>query len=78
MNAIKIKRKIYSPQITIEELKDFIGKNVEITVIEEIPEERNKSRKTLVGILSAYKDKSKIGSEKEAWKTAVNDKYGNR
>jgi hypothetical protein len=78
LNAIKIRKKIYSQQLIIEGLKEFIGKNVEIAVVEEVQVKQKKTVKSLVGILSGYKDTSKRGSEKEAWKSAVNEKHGNR
>ncbi len=77
MNTIKIKRKILSSQLRIAELKGFIGKHVEITITE-----RTSGKKLLAGkaagILSDYKNKRKIGQEKQAWGIAVREKYGNR
>jgi hypothetical protein len=42
MDAIKIRKKIYSQQLIIEGLKEFIGKNVEITVVEEVQVKQKK------------------------------------
>jgi hypothetical protein len=77
MNTIKIKRKISSSQLHIAELKDFIGKHVEITITEKTPGKKSLSGNA-AGILSDYKNKGKIGSEKQAWDIAVREKQGNR
>jgi hypothetical protein len=45
--------------------------------VEEVTVKHKKPVKSLVGILSAYKDKSKRESEKGAWKSVVNEKHGN-
>ena len=75
MNTIKIHRKILSPQLRIAELKEFIGKNVVITISETNTEEN--SNKKAAGILSEFKNQGKIPTEKKAWEIAVNEKHGN-
>jgi hypothetical protein len=75
--TIKIKRKISSPHLRISELKDFIGKYVEITVRESASENKIPSDKPAAGILSDFKNKEKVAMEKKAWKIAVNEKHGN-
>jgi len=75
MNTIKIRRKISSSQLRIAELKDFIGKHVEITITEKT---FSLPGKKAAGILSDYKDKGKIGLEKQAWDIAAREKHGNR
>ncbi|MGV8092824.1 MAG: hypothetical protein AB2L24_13285 [Mangrovibacterium sp.] len=77
MNTIKIKRRISSSQLRIAELKDFMGKHVEITITVKTPGEKPRSGKA-AGILSGYKDKGKIGREKQAWYIAAKEKHGNR
>jgi hypothetical protein len=75
MNAVKIHRKISSPQLRIAELKEFIGKNVIITISETNTAEN--SNKKAAGILSEFKNQGKVSMEKKAWKIAVNEKHGN-
>lgn len=77
MQTIKIKRKINSPNLRISELKEFIGKTVEITVSESLPVENAEQKKSASGILSAYKNPAKTKLEKNAWKKAVVEKHGN-
>lgn len=77
METIKIKRKILSPHLRISELKNFIGKYVEITVRESAPENRIPSDNRAAGILSEYKNQEKSSMEKKAWEIAVNEKHGN-
>ena len=78
MNTIKIKRRISSSQLRITELKDFIGKHVEITITEKNPGKKSLPGKAAAGILSDYRNKGKISLEKQAWDIAVKEKYGNR
>jgi len=77
MNTIKIKRKIISSNLRISELKDFIGKYVEITVQESVPEKKSLSGKPAAGILSDFKNRKKQPLEKQAWETALREKHGN-
>ena len=77
MDTIKVKRKISSQRLQISELKNFIGKYVEITVRESSPENKITTKKPAAGMLSAFKNPEKISSEGQAWKNAVNEKHGN-
>jgi hypothetical protein len=77
MEPIKIKRRILSPHLRISELKNFIGKYVEITVRESAPEKKLPPDKRAAGILSEFKNQEKMAMEKKAWKIAVNEKHGN-
>jgi len=77
MNTITIKKKISSPYLHISELKDFIGKIVEITVKESTDEMDFPSKMGACGILSAFNDQNKISLEKQAWETVVIEKHGN-
>jgi len=77
MQTIKIKRKINSLNLRISELKEFIGKTVEITVSESSPAENIVQMKSASGILSAYKNPGKIKLEKDAWGKAVVEKHKN-
>ena len=77
MEIIKVKRKITSSQIRISELKRFIGKQVEITVIEKISGKKKNVQNTAAGFLEQFKNINLIYKEKEAWDLAVNEKHGN-
>jgi hypothetical protein len=74
MQTIKIKRRISSPSLRISELKDFIGKNVVITVSENA--ERSISN-SASGILSDFKNTHNCTLEKQAWEIVANEKHGN-
>lgn len=76
MNTIKVRRKISSSQLRISELKEFIGKNVEITISERIPRKMT-TNKTAAGILSTFRNNNKMMMEKEAWKIIAQEKHGN-
>jgi len=77
MQIIKIKRKITSSQIRISELKEFIGKQVEITVIEQKTFKKTGKKYAAAGLLANFKNPSLIYKEKEALEIAVNEKHGN-
>lgn len=77
MLSIKIKRKISSTNLRVSELKDFIGKHVEITVKESVGKV-NKSRvKSAAGVLSDFSNMEKIILEKKAWQMSMEEKHGN-
>jgi len=76
MDTIRIKRKISSSQLRISQLKEFIGKHVEITIEEQAPRKKTKG-KTAAGILSYFKNNDKIVLEKQAWKMIAQEKHGN-
>jgi hypothetical protein len=77
MLSIKIKRKISSPNIRVSQLKDFIGKYVEITVSEITSKEIKSTTRNAAGILSKYSNTEKRKLEKDAWQMIVNEKHGN-
>ena len=77
MDTIKVTRKIASPNLRIAELKNFIGKSVEITVTLKNVEKQTISNKSAAGVLSHFKNKEKIADEKQAWKLAIMQKHGN-
>ncbi|MCW0484748.1 hypothetical protein [Gaoshiqia sediminis] len=74
MHTIKIKRKITSSQLRIAELKEFIGKQVEITVSESAD---TVSEKKAGGILAQFADQRKRNSEKKAWGIIADEKHRN-
>ena len=82
MASIRIKKKITSSRLNIKELKEFIGKDVEIIIKEDKKnfriEDVNESSKTASGILEKYKNATIVDKEKEAWSKAIKDKYANR
>ena len=77
METIKVKRKITSSQIRISELKNFIGKQVEITVTEKKTRGKKTINHAAAGILEKFKNSGLSYAEKEAWIIAVNEKHGN-
>ena len=84
MEAIKIKKKIKSSTLVIDELEKFKGREVEIIIISPTikKQSRKSSRKTKTeikvgGMLEKYKNINLIAKEKTAWAKAVQDKYAN-
>ena len=77
METLKIKRKIESTQLQIDELKNWLGKEVDIIIREKISEPES-SKGSAAGLLSDYKNKDLIKTEKNGWANAVSDKHGNR
>jgi len=77
METLKIKRKIESTQLQIDELKNWLGKEVDIIIREKISEPES-SKGSAAGLLSDYKNKDLIKTEKNGWANAVRDKHGNR
>jgi len=84
MEAIKIRKRIKSSSLTINDLDKFKGKEVEIIIITDqktfSKNEQSKKRihtKRVAGILEKYKDPSKKAKEDIAWGLAVKGKYAN-
>jgi hypothetical protein len=77
MLSIKIKRKILSPNLRVSELKDFVGKYVEITVKEIVKSENKSLAKSAAGTLSNFSNSEKIILEKKAWQMSAQEKHGN-
>jgi hypothetical protein len=77
MLSIKIKRKILSPNLRVSELKDFIGKYVEITVTESVKTKNKPLAKSAAGMLSDFSNNEKVNLEKKAWQMSVQEKHGN-
>lgn len=84
MEAIKIKKKIKSSTLVIEELEKFKGREVEIIIIS--PPIKNYAAKgsrkinneiKVGGLLEKYKNPKLISKEKSAWAIAVYEKYAN-
>ena len=84
MEAIRIRKRIKSSSITINDLEKFKGKDVEILIItdQEMLDENTISGKKIktkrvAGILEQYKSPLKRTKEKTAWDLAVEGKYAN-
>jgi len=84
MEAIKIKRRIKTTSLTINNLDKFKGKDVEIIIITDQDVRDNKvlagktiKIKRVAGILERYKDPLKRAKEEIAWSLAVKGKYAN-
>jgi hypothetical protein len=84
MEAIRIRKRIKSSSITINDLGKFKGKDVEILIItdQEMLDEKTISGKRIktkrvAGILEPYKSPLKRTKEKTAWGLAVEGKYAN-
>lgn len=76
MDTIKIKKRIDSTHLEIDELNDWIGKEVDIIIIEK-SSKPDSSKKSAAGILSDYSDKDRIVTEKFGWVKAAKEKHGN-
>ena len=77
MLSIKIKRKILSSNLRVSELKDFVGKHVEITVKEIVESDIKSHARSAAGILSKFSNSKKIILEKKAWQMSAQEKHGN-
>lgn len=77
MQSIKIKRKIVSLNLHVTELKDFIGKYVDITVTESVKSQNKIFENSAAGVLSEFSKKEKIILEKQAWGMSAQEKHGN-
>jgi hypothetical protein len=76
MNTMRITKKINSGTLILEGLDPFIGKKVDI-LINRSDENNITDFKSVAGIFHKYHNPSKISNEKQAWKTAVREKYDN-
>jgi len=63
--------------LQLDELSDWVGKEVDI-IIREKASTPESSKSTAAGLLSDFKDKDLIDSEKNGWAKAVRDKHTNR
>jgi len=77
METLKIKRKIDSTSLQIDELRFWLGKEVDIIIREKVSEPKS-SKSSAAGLLSDFKDKDLMDAEKSGWAKAVRDKHGNR
>lgn len=78
MEPLKLKRKIDSTSLQIDELRFWMGKEVDIIIKEKTSSTTESSKSSAAGLLSDYKNKGLIASEKNGWAKAVRDKHGNR
>jgi len=77
MDSLKIYRKIESTHLEIDELKSWMGKEVDI-IIREKTESSNPSDGSAAGLLSEFSNHNLIDKEKKGWEKAVEEKHGNR
>ncbi len=78
MQTFKIKRKIKSTLIRINELSEFKNKNIELEIkVSEIEPEKERPVKNFAGIFNKYADKTLIKNENIAWELAVREKSEN-
>ncbi len=77
METLKIQRKIDSTLLEIEELKNWLGKEVDI-IIREKSRVSDSDIESAAGILSGFQDKKLINQEKNGWAKAARDKHGDR
>lgn len=77
METLKIKKKIESTSLQIDELRFWLGKEVDIIIREKVSEPKS-SKNSASGLLSEFKDKDLMDAEKNGWVQAVRDKHGNR
>ena len=77
METLRLKRKITSTRLKIDELSGWFGKEVDI-IIREKPVLSNQEQVLVGGALHEFRDKSKLKEESSVWERVVNNKYGNR
>jgi len=77
METLKINRKIDSTHLEIKELKNWLGKEVDI-IIREKSGVSDSDVGSAAGILSCFQDKNLMNQEKNGWAKAVRDKHGDR
>lgn len=79
MKTLKVSRKITSANLRIEELKKWLGKEVEIIIVEKEPVSKKEAEPSSVaGILERFKNPDLMEKEETGWTIAVEEKYGNR
>jgi hypothetical protein len=77
METLKIKRKIVSTHLEIDELINWLGKEVDI-IIKEKSVSTDSPVGTVAGILSEFQDKKRIAEENYGWTKALKEKHGDR
>jgi len=77
METIKISRKVTSATLRIDELKKWMGKEVDIIIVEKKANLSGTETPSAAGILERYKNTNMKDKEKTAWAMAVQEKHGN-
>jgi len=77
METLRIKRKIVSTQLEIDELINWLGKEVDI-IIREKSASPGTSASSAAGVLSGFQEKKGMSEEVNGWGKAVKDKHGDR
>ena len=78
MKTLKVERKIDSTHLQIDELDDWLGKEVDIIIREKDPSPPADGRGTAAGILENFKNEDRMESENKGWTKAIMEKHGNR
>jgi len=81
MAEIRSRRVINSETITIKELNEFFGKEVDILVTthrKAIRRRQIAGRKPAAALLGKYKNKQLIDKESDIWTLVIKEKYANR
>lgn len=82
MEKITVKRKITSETIRISQLKRFMGKDVEITVMEKKSVAKKSGQPSEIhsadGILSEFANPSLVSEEENIWTRIIKEKHGDR
>lgn len=74
MKTLKINRTIRSAHLRIDELNDWLGKEVDIIIKEKESASSPSDSYAAAGILSDYQSKDRIKKEKYGWIKAVKEK----
>lgn len=82
MDTIRIRRLINSETITIKELNQFLGKEVDIFVSTRRKDLKRKKQlareKTAASMLVKYKNEQQMSKEPDIWTVVIKEKYADR
>ena len=79
MKTLKVNRKIESTRLEIDELQQWLGKEVDIIIREKKPfAEMQSGQRSVAGKLEKYQNADLMVQENNGWGKAVREKHGNR
>jgi len=79
MKTLKVNRKIESTRLEIDELQQWLGKEVDIIIREKKPfTEIQSGYSNVAGKLEKYQNEDLMAQENYGWGKAVREKHGNR
>lgn len=79
MDTLKINRKITSSNLRIDELKAWVGREVEIIIKEkDSSSKKNSGHASASGMLEDFANQELIEKENTGWISAIREKYGDR